>query len=204
MLKLKLAAQINVFKVSWKCWFTLLNKVCDAIWPDEKRKNLQVVLLMKQLLACWSNFVFADTSHKQLCSGCTDTKIYFKGACVHNGSIYICIHVEKALSKSGRGCLHVFVFAGSRTRLLWFCCVGVWVLCIWKSSALFLCCSLLSWNESIVTQSRIQMYLNFQAVTQIFSPSSTAPGLCTENMLFLQALAGTCCSFYEKWWCPLH
>lgn len=63
---------------------------------------------------------------------------------------------------------------------------------------LFLYSRLLSLNENIVNQSRIQMYLNFQAVTQIFSPSTIAPGLCTENMLFLQGLAGTCCSLYEK------
>lgn len=37
---------------------------------------------MKEFLACLCNFVFAVTFCKQLCSDCTDTKIYFKDACV--------------------------------------------------------------------------------------------------------------------------
>lgn len=141
---------------------------------------------MKQLLACLCHFAFAVTFCSKLCSEHTDTKIYFKEGHVdvHSRCSLHCIHVENALSKNGTVWLHIFAFSGSRTGLLWFCCVRIQVLCIWKSSTLFLCSSLLSLMKSVVTQGRIKMCLHFQAVTQILSPSSIATGLCTENTLF--------------------
>lgn len=159
---------------------------------------------MKQILACLCHFAFAVTFCKELCSEHIDTKIYFKEGYIDvcsRCSLH-CIHVEKALSKNGTVWLHIFAFSGSRTWLLCICCVRVPLLCLWKSNTLLLCSSLLSLVKSIVTQRRIKMYLHFQTVTQILSPSSIGTGMCTENILSFQGLAGS--ARYEKWWCLLH